>query len=143
MKFWDTSAIVPLCVEEPYSHVAREILTRDTGVAVWWGTRIEWTSAVMRQVREDVLTPRDEQAARRILRVLMRSWIEVQPSEDLRNISETLLSVHPLRAADVMQLAAAIQWSQGSTLRNGFVSFDRRLREAARSEGFIVLPEVF
>lgn len=141
MKFWDTSAVVPLCVEEPYSHLVTEVLTQDPEMVVWWGTRIEWTSALARQVREGVLTPCDERAARRILRVLMRSWIEVQPNEDLRNISEALLSVHPLRAADVMQLAAAIQWSQGSTLRNGFVSFDLRLREAARAEGFIVLPE--
>ena len=142
MKFWDTSAIVPLCVDESFSPLVREILAEDQDMVVWWGTRIEWTSALMRQVREGVLTLSDERAARQVLQVLTRTWEEVRPNEDLRNISESLLSVHPLRAGDAMQLAAAIHWFQGSTLRNGVVSFDYRLRDAAFAEGFTVLPEV-
>ena len=66
MKFWDTSAIVPLCVQEPTSATVQEILVEDPSIVVWWGTRIECISALMRQVREGSLTPTDERAARHV-----------------------------------------------------------------------------
>jgi hypothetical protein len=45
-----------------------------------------------------------------------------------------------LRAADALQLAAALVWCQGDPLQHGFVCLDQRLREAARREGFTALP---
>ena len=142
MKFWDTSAIVPLCVQEPNSATVREILIEDPFMVVWWGTRTECISALMRQVREDRLTPTDERAARHVLQTLMQTWTEMQPSETLRNTAERLLTVHQLRTADTLQLAAALQWCQGLTTGQGFVAFDRQLRDASYREGFTVLPEV-
>lgn len=143
MKFWDTSAIVPLCVQEPNSGTVREILVEDPSVVVWWGTRTECISALMRQVREGGLTPTDERAARHVLQTLMQTWTEMQPSEALRSTAERLLTVHPLRTADALQLAAAIQWCQGLTTGQDVVTFDRQLREASYREGFTVLPEAF
>ena len=67
MNFWDTSAIVPLCVQEPASALVRDALIEDEGIVVWWGTRTECISALMRQVREGGLTPRDERNARHVL----------------------------------------------------------------------------
>ena len=142
MRFWDSSAIVPLCVKELYSQSVKNILVEDPDMVVWWNTRIEWTSALMRQVREGTLTPSDERVARRVLWELTQTWMEIQPSEHIRDISESLLPMYPLRAADAMQLAAAIQWRQRLVIGNEFVSLDRRLRDAACSEGFNVLPEV-
>jgi predicted nucleic acid-binding protein len=46
----------------------------------------------------------------------------------------------PLRAADAFQLAAAIIWADGEPEGRNFVSYDKRLRDAARSEGFTVIP---
>ncbi len=143
MKFWDTSAIVPLCVQEPTSATVQEILVGDPSLVVWWGTRIECISALIRQRREGSLTPTDERAARHVLHTLTQSWTEMQPSEALRGTAERLLAVHPLRAADALQLAAAILWCQGLTTGHGFVAFDRRLRDAGYQEGFTVLPERF
>ena len=125
MKFWDTSAVVPLCVQEPNSATVREILAEDPSMVVWWGTRT------------------DERAARHVLHTLMQTWAEMQPSEALRNTAERLLAVHPLRAADALQLAAAILWCQGLTTGQGFVSFDQRLCNVGYREGFTVLPEAF
>ena len=51
-----------------------------------------------------------------------------------------LLRVHPLRAADAMQLAAATVMAGGRTLQAGFLAFDDRLREAAGREEFVVGP---
>ncbi len=112
-------------------------------MVVWWGTRTECLSALMRQVREGSLTPTDERAARHVLQILMQTWTEMQPGEALRSTAERLLSMHQLRTADALQLAAAIQWCQGLTTGQGFVAFDRQLREAGYREGFTLLPETF
>ena len=141
MKFWDTSAVVPLCVQEAGTSTVRNTLDDDPSLVLWWGTRTECSSAFMRRVREGQLTPSDVHAARRALDAVMQAAIEIQPSEAVRGMAERLLGVHPLRAADALQLAAAIQWCQGLTAGNGLVVFDRRLREAGYAEGFTVFPE--
>ena len=112
-------------------------------MVVWWGTRTECISALMRQVREGSLPLSDEHAARHVLRNLMQTWIEMQPSDALRSTAERLLAVHPLRTADAFQLAAAILWCQGLTAGQSFVSLDRRLGDAGYREGFTILPEAF
>jgi len=45
-----------------------------------------------------------------------------------------------LRAADAFQLAAALAWCEGHPRGERFLSLDDRLRDAARREGFTVLP---
>jgi hypothetical protein len=52
-----------------------------------------------------------------------------------------LLSLLPLRAADSLQLAAAIVWADKKPKGHHFVCCDNRLREAAKKEGFSVLPK--
>ena len=140
MKFWDTSAIVSLCVNEPASSTLKPILAEDAAIVVWWATRTECVSAFVRQVRERGLKLAGEKQARHLLETLAQSWIEVQPTRNLRGAAERLLAVHPLRAAEALQLAAALQWSQRQTTGMCLVSFDARLREAAYKEGFTVLP---
>lgn len=140
MRFWDTSAVVPLCVNEPASATVKTFLDSDPLIVVWWATRTECVSAFMRQIRESSLGAGGERQAREVLETLARVWLEVQPSTMLRRTAERLLAVHPLRAADALQLAAALQWCQGQATDQGFVSFDNRLREAAYKEGFTLLP---
>lgn len=141
MRFWDTSAILPLCVDEPASASVRRIAESDPALVVWWGTRTECVSALSRRRREGVLRASDEQRARRVLSVLAAEWSEVLPSEVVRQRSERLLGVHALRAADAFQLGAALVWSRGETHLHTLVSFDERLREAAQREGFLIAPE--
>jgi len=57
-----------------------------------------------------------------------------------RSVAERLLTVHPLRAADALQLAAALVWSEGSPDQRAFACLDDRFREAARKEGFTLQP---
>ncbi len=143
MRFWDTSAIVPLCVYEPNTTIVQDLLVEDSSIVAWWRARTECISALMRQVRAGDLTTLDERAARHVLHTLVQAWTEMQPSEALRSTAERLLAVHPLRAADALQLSAAIQWCQGLTTGQGIVAFDQRLRDVAYREGFTVLPEAF
>ena len=140
MRFWDSSAVVPLCLAEPHTSVVRPLIDADPRVIVWWGSRTECVSAVMRAQRNGAPGSTLADDARVTLERLASTWSEVQPSEPLRVRAERLLVAHPLRAADACQLAAALVWSRGETARRTFVSFDQRLREAARREGFTVLP---
>lgn len=140
MRFWDSSAIVPLCVDVPEAPATRALLRADRAMAVWWATRTECVSALARQVREGGIELRGERQARAILAALGRAWSEVQPSEAVRTLAERLLATHALRAADALQLAAALQWRGGPSTGAQFVSFDGRLRGAAYAEGFAVLP---
>ena len=141
MKFWDMSAVVPLCVQETLSATVQDILVEDPYDGRVWGTRTECISALMHQLREDSWTPTDERAARHVLYALTQTWIEMQPSEELHSMAERLLAVHPLRTADALQLAAAILWCQGLTTGQDFVSLDRRLCDVGYREGFTVLPK--
>ena len=141
MKFWDPSAVVPLCVNEPTSPTVKPILVKDASIVVWWATRTECISALMRQLREGGLNTQGEKQARQVLETLAQSWIEIQPTETLQEETERLLAVHPLRAADAFQLAAALQWCRRVTKQMVIVSFDTRLREAAYKEGFTLLPD--
>jgi predicted nucleic acid-binding protein len=97
-------------------------------------------SAFVRRAREDDLTAAGERQARDVLEALAAAWTEVLPSEPLRASTERLLAVHPLRAADAFQLAAALAWCQGHPTGRALVTFDVRLGAAGRREGFAILP---
>jgi predicted nucleic acid-binding protein len=73
------------------------------------------------------------------LEVLRRGWQEINPSDELRQLAIQLLDTHALRAADSLQLAAALTWCDERPTRRPFLCADHRLSEAARSEGFSVL----
>jgi len=140
MRFWDSSAIVPLCFRESASEAVRQIAKSDEDMVVWWVTRIECLSAMARHRRTGVLSAEADLKARAILSVLAGQWSEVQPSEIVRERAERLLMVHPLRAADGLQLAAALVWAEESPKGLEVVCLDQNLREAALKEGFTCLP---
>jgi predicted nucleic acid-binding protein len=140
MRFWDSSAIVPLCLRESNTGMMKSLLETDEGIVVWWATRVECLSALTRRQREGTLAAEAEQKARAVLHVLAEGWSELQPTESLRRRAERLIAVHPLRSADAFQLAAALVWAQDSPQGLEVVCLDRNLREAAFKEGFSVLP---
>ena len=105
------------------------------------GPPTECISALARRRREGRLPARSETAARRALDALAASWSEILPGDGLRQGAERLLTVHPLRAADAFQLAAALVWARGEPQGRILVSVNDRLREAAEREGFEVVPE--
>ena len=102
---------------------------------------MECVSAIARLRREGALSPSQEDQVVDLLSELIGAWTEVQPTEKVRLAATGLLRIHPLRAADALQLSAAHVWAHGSPVNHGFVCLDSRLREAARLERFAVLPE--
>jgi predicted nucleic acid-binding protein len=136
MRFWDSSAVVPMLVEEASTSSVRAAYRRDTAMLVWWGTRVEATSAVSRLERQRKLTEGSAIGALARLGALARSWNEIQPVEEVRETAVRLLRVHDLRAADAYQLAAALLASERQPSTLEFVCLDDRLAAAARREGF-------
>lgn len=139
MRFWDTSAIVPLLMDEDGTQGTTEEFERDPSMVVWWCTSIESVSAIARRERQGGLVARDITIALQRLAALSVAWQELPPTTRVRQTAERLLRVHPLRAADALQLAAAIAAADGDPSSLPFVTLDDRLARAAEREGFPVV----
>jgi hypothetical protein len=140
MRFWDSSAILPLIVREQGSVLIANLLATDLRLALWWGTAVECASALARSVREGRIDAAAHRLAQDRLTVLQSGAREVQPVEEVRHRALRLVDLYPLRAADALQLGAALYWCQNRPAGASFVCLDDRLRAAASREGFIVLP---
>jgi predicted nucleic acid-binding protein len=136
VKFWDSSAVVPLLVPEVTSESMQRLYDRDPVMVAWWATEIECTSAVARQQRLGQLQEEVATAAFARLNALRAGWHEVEPGEEVRESAKRLLRVHDLRSADALQLAAAVFVAEARPSTLEFVSLDDRLLAAARREGF-------
>jgi uncharacterized protein len=139
MRFWDTSALVPLLVSELSSQAVRTEFARDPEVVVCWVTESECVSALARLEREAGLTTTSIAVALHRLEELSMSWREIQPVGRVRQIATRLLRVHPLSAGDALQLGAAIVASEDQPATLPFVTLDERLAQAAEREGFAVV----
>ena len=133
--FWDSSALVPLCVEEPFTDRILS-LCKDYELVVWWATPVEIAGALARLLRLRKLKIADWTEARERAKRLSRWWTVVQPSDTVRDSALGLVQLYDLRAADSLQLAAALEWCGDQPQGRVFVSADRRLREAALICGF-------
>jgi predicted nucleic acid-binding protein len=140
VKFWDASALIPLYIEGPQTKAIRAIAKADGDIVAWWGSPIECFSAFARLRREGFLRPQEEDQIRHLLVLLTDAWTEIEPSAEVRVIAARLLLAHPLRAADSLQLAAGLVWAGTTPRGHHFICLDRRLRDAARAEGFALLP---
>ena len=105
--FWDSSALVPLCVHEVTSRQAQSQLRKSMPV-VWWGSSVEVHSAIARLHRLGKLNDLDKQGALSRLNLLSRGWREILPGDPVRDLAMRLLDAYELRAADSFQLAAAL-----------------------------------
>lgn len=137
--FWDTSGIVPLCCFQPQTGQANRIAGRYARQVVWWATAVEAVSAFNRLHREQALTAVGKQQALARLDHLRRRWNEIQPSDEVRDGAERLLGVHHLRAADALQLSAALVWCGQRARGRCFIGGDGDLTHAAEAEGFTII----
>jgi uncharacterized protein len=139
VRFWDSSAVVPLLVGEDSTAGLIKMLEDDPAMLVWWATPVECVSALARLERDGALdNPGVAEAVDR-LDALELHWNEVQPVARLRSQAIRLLRVHPLRAADALQLAAAIVAAEDQPRTLTFLTLDDRLALAAQREGFSVV----
>ena len=139
VRFWDTSALVPLLLAERDTARAERWLREDAGVIVWTLTRVELLSAFARRRRQEPGAARRLQAARRELLAAWERWSEVTAVDLVRRHAERLVETHPLRAADALQLGAALAAAEDDPATLDFVTLDRQQALAAEREGFRVL----
>lgn len=136
MRFWDSSALLPLIAIQARSDDVKSLLDDDDDMVVWWGTRVELASGLCRLIREGAIDETNLKAAEQ----LADDAGEIEPTMEIRLAAIRILRVHHLQAADSLQLAAALVWTDHNPSGAGFVCLDKRLREAAEKEGFEVLP---
>lgn len=139
MRFWDASAVVPVIVAEPATPAVQELAGRDPAMLVWWATEVECASAIARLEREGLLDELAVTQALDRLKQFAAGWHEVDPGDALREAAMRFLRVHPLRAADALQLAAAFIAAERRPSSLELVTLDDRLAAAARKEGFVVI----
>lgn len=139
MRYWDSSALVPLLVDENKSAAMETLLAEDGFIVTSWGTPIECASAIGRRERDGSLQASEVALALQKLTVLEATWVEVAPSERVRAVARRLVRVHDLRAADALQLAAGSVASDRDDAPMPFVTLDDRLGLAASREGFPML----
>jgi predicted nucleic acid-binding protein len=142
VRFWDSSAVVPLLVPELASERLRRLHASDPVVIAWWGAEVECVSAVARAERVGRLSATGAVEGLRRLVALRRGWHEIEPSEEVREAAKRLLRVHDLRATDSLHLASAFVAAETRPSSLDFVCLDDRLRLAAGREGFAVVPPV-
>ncbi|MGH9617072.1 MAG: PIN domain-containing protein [Acidobacteriaceae bacterium] len=133
--FWDSSALVPLCARQPLTPRLRE-LYKAYQIAVWWATPVEIASALARLARMQYINARELAESKKLAANLADEWWIVQPADVLPARAVSLIERHDLRAADALQLAAALQWCENQPHGRVFLTSDQRLQEAARVIGF-------
>lgn len=139
MRFWDSSALVPLLVVEDGTRIASRWLREDPSVVVWTLTRVELVSALARRRRGDPAHTEALAAARRDLLEIWERWSEITAIDVVRRHAERLVEIHPIRAADALQIGAALVAAQQHPELYEFVTLDGAQATAAEREGLRVL----
>jgi len=135
LAFWDASALVPLCVRQSITPRAVS-LYKSYEAVVWWATPVEIASALARLARMKHLDVKEWARSRRLAEDLAEVWSVIQPSDALRAKAYQLVDRHDLRAADALQLAAALEWCEDVPQGRVFLAADEKLRAAAVLSGF-------
>ncbi len=138
MKFWDASAIVPLLVAQESTAAMQALARADEGMLVWWASQVECASAIARLERDGALDEVSSAQAFERLQLAVNGWHEVEAGDAVREAAVRFLRVHPLRAADALQLAAAFIAADRRPPSLEIVTLDERLASAARKEGFLL-----
>ena len=139
MRFWDSSALVPIFLKEAATPEVEGWRAADPAITTWMMTRVEVLAAIARKKRERPdMVALWNLAARDVNEVSLR-WVEIYDAVAARLHAERIVMDHPLRTADALQLGAALVAADGDPQSLELVTLDRRLAEAARREGFPVL----
>src|SRR6266571_5978629 len=84
LKYWDTSALVPLIIDEPRTPFVQQLVRDDPDMVVWWGTEIECVSAIARAERDALFTSAEANEAMRRLDSLATRWHVIQAGDRVR-----------------------------------------------------------
>ena len=138
MRFFDASALVKRYVREPHSATVRRWLASAPAV-VSRLSEIEVVSGLARLARERAISASHRDRAIAAFTKDLSAWHVVEVSKEVTMLARALVTRHPLRAGDAIQLACALRIEQITLVPlAGFVAYDTRLNAAAASEGLAV-----
>lgn len=133
----DASALAKRLRREPGHDVAGGVLGAPDGVATSLISYAETCGALARSMAtRDVIATAVEN--------LDRLWdaLHLIPIDAAMARSAGVMAQrHRLRGMDAIHLAAAAEWAASAGAPVTFVSWDREQRDAARAEGFALLPD--
>jgi uncharacterized protein len=138
VRFWDSSAVVPLLVEQEASPRVSTWVAGDDAMVLWTLTPVEVVSALRRLVRDKVLDEGVARSAEIRMDEIVPACHVIIDVEPVKSLATRLLRLHPLRAADALQLGAALHWVEGNPQGRTVHTLDSRLALAAQREGFVV-----
>jgi len=130
---------VPLLVAENSTRPLQALAAKDAAMLVWWGSVVECISALARLERDGALSSPAMTLALQRLQQLSGGWHEIDPSDEIRETASRFLRVHPLRAADALQMAAAFAAAERRPASLQMVTLDESLANAASKVGFALL----
>ena len=104
-------------------------------------SEVEVASALARRWREGTLTQRDLDRALAALRADIGSIALVELSAEVTEAALALLTRHPLRTGDSVQLASCLHLRHQIADDVGLLAYDARLNDAARVEGITVMAK--
>lgn len=139
-RFLDSSAIVTAYASGSGVDRKRELLSGR--IVVSRLAEVETVSGLVRLARENSLAQKSRDTAIANFLDDFALWHIIEVTREVTGRARELLQRHHLRAGDAIQLAsgfALIASLPGAVAT--FVTFDRRLGQAARDEGLHVLPD--
>jgi hypothetical protein len=126
-------------VDQASTAVSRDLFGQDPVIATWWASSVECASALNRLHREKRIEFTTLAQLSSDLDSFASSWVLIPPVERVKRDALRILRIHPVRAADALQLAAALTAAGGEPESLEFVTRDSRLATAAQMEGFQVI----
>jgi uncharacterized protein len=135
--FWDSSALIPLCVFQIQSARAK-VFFKSFGIVVWWATPVEIVSGLTRLQRMREIDHDEFLLGMGRAQGLANVWDSLASTSSTVPDACSLLELHPLRAADALQLAMALEACEHKPQGYVFITADQRLADAARLTGFTV-----
>jgi uncharacterized protein len=135
VRFWDSSALVPLLSDEEKTDVVQALFREDRNIVTAFITPVELISAICRKagVNRDL-----RRLAMQRYSVVQANWTLIDDYEQLMASARAIAAQQCLRTGDAIQLACALRARPDKSLP--FVTLDGELIYAAREAGFTVLP---
>ena len=100
MSFWDTSAIVPLFINEDRSQLARRLWRQFSQRNVWPESSVEVASTIARLAREGVLNEPLRTKTEERFSWIEKEWTIIDPTEKLIGLARMFPSLYGLKSLD-------------------------------------------
>ena len=125
-------------IQEPGSSEVRALVSEARIVATSRVAYVEARAGFAGELREGELLQEEYSQIVEGFKEDWEKYFVVEVSENVARLGGRLVEKHPLRGFDAIHLASALLLKERANLEVFFSCFDKRLKTAARAEGFII-----